>query len=225
MFILIIKISRYSLAALFALGRKYFDEFRKRQLQSRSVGRSRNICHSCLFLGEKPKIEIVESRFLFFCFLLIHCIGYSQTSSEYYKSGNAKVKSKDYRGAIVDYNRAIEINPRYVEAYFQRALSKSDLKDTKGAIEDYTKVIELQPDHAQAYVGIGIEKDVLKDYVGAIASYSKAIEFNSKHATAYYLRGIDKLILEREESGCLDLSKARALGYIDPSAVLQQYCR
>ena len=36
-------------------------------------------------------------------------------------------------GAIADYNKAIELNPNYAEAYYNRGSEKSDLKDYDGA--------------------------------------------------------------------------------------------
>ena len=37
--------------------------------------------------------------------------GYSQTSEEFYKKGNSKWDLKDYQGAILDYTKAISIEP------------------------------------------------------------------------------------------------------------------
>ncbi len=54
-----------------------------------------------------------------------------------------KVFYKDYAGAIDDYNKAIELNPNYAIAYYNRGGAKYDLKDYAGAIEDYNKAIEL----------------------------------------------------------------------------------
>ena len=45
----------------------------------------------------------------------------------YYKRGLAKMNLKDYSGAIADYNKAIEINPRNANAYNNRGNTKSYL--------------------------------------------------------------------------------------------------
>ena len=52
----------------------------------------------------------------------------------------AKDELKDYKGAIADYTKAIEIDPNYADAYNNRGIAKDELKDYKGAIADYTKL-------------------------------------------------------------------------------------
>ena len=46
---------------------------------------------------------------------------------------------KDYYGAISDYTKAIDLNPKYGNAYFNRGVSKAILKDYYGACEDAKK--------------------------------------------------------------------------------------
>ena len=38
------------------------------------------------------------------------------------------------QGAIQDYNKAIELDPKYAEAFFNRAFAKGNLGDLRGAI-------------------------------------------------------------------------------------------
>ncbi len=47
----------------------------------------------------------------------------------YVKTGNAKSDLKDYTGAIIDYSKAIEIEPSNADAYLYRGDAKTELKD------------------------------------------------------------------------------------------------
>lgn len=94
--------------------------------------------------------------------------------------GNVKYEKKDYKGAIEDYDRAIQLKPNYVEAYVDRGWAKGDSGDNPGAIADYTKAIELNPNYADAYNGRGDAKSNLGDNPGAIADYQKAAELYQK---------------------------------------------
>ncbi len=48
-------------------------------------------------------------------------------AEEYYDSGVEKANSGDYEGAIEDYNKAIEINPKDADAYHNRGFAKAEL--------------------------------------------------------------------------------------------------
>jgi tetratricopeptide (TPR) repeat protein len=56
-----------------------------------------------------------------------------------------------YDQAITDYNKAIEINPRYAEAYNNRGGTYSQIGQYDQAISDCTKAIEINPRYADAY--------------------------------------------------------------------------
>jgi len=43
---------------------------------------------------------------------------YCQTANEYVNMGDVKQLRKDYRGAIADYTKAIEIDSSYAYAYY-----------------------------------------------------------------------------------------------------------
>ena len=52
-------------------------------------------------------------------------------SGVYELRGNAKINLEDYRGAIDDLNKAIELNPKNASAFYYRGLAKDNLKDYK----------------------------------------------------------------------------------------------
>ena len=49
----------------------------------------------------------------------------------------------DYKSAIVDYTRAIELNDRFAEAYFNRGLARLYVGSTEQGIADLSKAGEL----------------------------------------------------------------------------------
>ncbi len=50
---------------------------------------------------------------------------------------------KDYRAALADYDKAIELNPDFAEAYFNRGLTHIFLGNNKQGISDLSKAGEL----------------------------------------------------------------------------------
>ena len=105
--------------------------------------------------------------------------------------GYAYANKGDYDRAITDYNKAIELDPKYVHAYNMRGMAYADhKKDYDRAITDYNKAIELDPKYVHAYNNRGrAYADNKKDYDRAITDYNKAIELDPKYAYAYNNRG------------------------------------
>ena len=95
-------------------------------------------------------------------------------------------------GAIADFNRAIELNPKDDAPYYNRAQAKRLKKDTAGAIADYTRAIELGSTNPAAYNNRGNARAENSDRDGAIADYTRAIELNPNYARAYFNRAVAK---------------------------------
>jgi tetratricopeptide (TPR) repeat protein len=67
----------------------------------------------------------------------------------YYDMETNKILYK--QTAIVDYNKAIKINPKMSTALNNRGIVKAKLKDYRGAILDFTKTIGLNYNLSDSY--------------------------------------------------------------------------
>jgi len=106
--------------------------------------------------------------------------------------GIEKAKKGDLDGAIADFDRAAELNPKDDAPYYNRAQAKRLKKDTAGAIADYTRAIDLGSTNPAAYNNRGNARAENKDLDGAIADYTRAIELKPDYARAYYNRAVVK---------------------------------
>ena len=70
----------------------------------------------------------------------------------------SKTSLKQYKEAIADYDKAIELNPKDAKAYNNRGVAKRQLKQYKEAITDYDKAIKLNPKDVKAYNNRGLRK-------------------------------------------------------------------
>jgi tetratricopeptide (TPR) repeat protein len=99
--------------------------------------------------------------------------------------------------AIQELSKAIEIKPRYMFAYFIRAIVYYQLQKFQQSLSDYDQAIALSPKDSSAYNNRGALKYTkLNDFQGALSDYSQAIAFNPKYAEAYNNRAnlkMDKL--------------------------------
>ena len=130
-------------------------------------------------------------------------------AQEWYDKGVVLLEeNKDYDGAIKAFDKTIEIDPQFAEAYCNRGGAKGELGDYTGEIEDYNKAIEINPKFAAVYCNRGRAKLVTDDYKGAIEDCNKAIEINPKLAEAYWGRGLAKEKAEDYNGAIEDLLKA-----------------
>ena len=59
---------------------------------------------------------------------------------------------RNYFAALNDYDRAIEINPTFAQAYYNRGILRLRMNDPLNACEDFKKVKSLGYDKADALI-------------------------------------------------------------------------
>jgi tetratricopeptide (TPR) repeat protein len=95
---------------------------------------------------------------------------------------NTFLAGLDYRLVKDDLDRVIELQPTFVEAYFNRANVSAKLNDFKSAIVDYTAAIALNDRFAEAYYNRGLAKIYTGNTEGGVADLSKAGELGMYQA-------------------------------------------
>lgn len=108
---------------------------------------------------------------------------------EFYNQGLARIRKGDLKGAIQEFDQALQINPQFAEAYYRRGGVRFDLGDRQGAIIDYTQALQLKPDSAEAYFGRGLTRLALGELEGALEDANQALHYAPNHAAACNLRG------------------------------------
>jgi TonB family protein len=102
----------------------------------------------------------------------------------YQKRADENIGKGEYDLAIVDYNKVIEMNPKSVPAYFNRARAFYIKRDFPAAVESYTKVLELTPEDSVVYYNRGVAYEKMGDLEKAVADYEKAIELDANNEPA-----------------------------------------
>jgi tetratricopeptide (TPR) repeat protein len=94
--------------------------------------------------------------------------------------GEGKKTENDFEGAIADYTRAIELYPKYSEAYRERGIAKAKKKepDLDAAIADLDRSIKLDSTDAVTYAGRANVEAKKKQYDAAIKDIQKAIDLD-----------------------------------------------
>ena len=117
------------------------------------------------------------------------------------------LKRDDY-DAIAYYDKAIELNPDFADAYFKRGCVNAELMNYCLAIPDFDKAIELNPDFADAYFHRGCAKGSLEQIADALADFNTVIHLNPDCVKAYLSRALVKFGLKCTTEAMQDLQTA-----------------
>src|SRR5438309_1178616 len=83
---------------------------------------------------------------------------------KYLESGKRYLKAGKYQEASIQFRNAIELDPRFAEAYYQLAQAELSLKQWNGAFAALRQTIDLDPQRVDAHVDVGRLYVASKDY-------------------------------------------------------------
>ncbi len=126
---------------------------------------------------------------------------------------NQLKEDRRYDEAQAEFDKAIEIDPNFVEAYVGRGGIKFQKIEFPAAMEDYNRAVEIAENLVEMHEYKASIKNVLADYEGAKIEGSKADYMKIRLAEALYHRGHLKRFMEDKGGGCTDLRKSLDLGY------------
>ena len=106
--------------------------------------------------------------------------------------GEAKCFLGDLEGGMIDFNKALSLNPHYFVAFYNRGVSKNIQKEYKGAIEDFTEAIKIDSSLEAIFINRGSTKSKINDYKGAIEDYNKALKLDSSNGDCYFNKAVSE---------------------------------
>jgi tetratricopeptide (TPR) repeat protein len=137
----------------------------------------------------------------------------SENAESYKSRGLAHLEKRQYDQAIMDFNKALKINPRDAHAYHNRGRAYEEKGQYDQAILSFDKVLEINPRYVDAYFNRGLVYHAKGQYDQAVSDYTKALEINSGDAGTYYARGFTYYFKKEYEKSWVDVKKAQSLGY------------
>lgn len=119
------------------------------------------------------------------------------TPLEHFREGNDLSRAGDFAKAAEQYEKALELDPQYVDAMTNLGVAYYSLGQLDKAIEQYTKAIEIAPGdadirsnlaaaHVQKNQSTGDPAELEK----AVEQYEKAVELNPDLAEAHFGLGV-----------------------------------
>ncbi len=139
---------------------------------------------------------------------------FKNSAPEYVVKGNNKMLLGDFKGAILEYTKAIMIDPQFPYSYTSRGAAKMELHDYEGVIHDCMQALRI---HFNA--------EVEADKKASLKGLAKNSNPNPVYSKIYTMIGTAKLLLGNKEEALLTLNSARLLGNTDAYDIMKSYSR
>lgn len=173
----------------------------EKPLIKRFITRKLNIIHTLKEENEALKIKIQEQQDM-----LINL------AQEYYELGNMSItEAHDAKAALKNYEKALKLNPKFVDALVRKGITLDDLGNHLDACACYNEVLRIAPGNFKAYYNRG--KSRLKQNLAeeAAADFDKATSLKPKNANAHQKFGDALSLCGKEEEAALHWAIAERL--------------
>ncbi|MCS6817847.1 MAG: tetratricopeptide repeat protein [Blastocatellia bacterium] len=138
-----------------------------------------------------------------------------------YERGAKESRKGNPQKAIVHFQRALALYPRYVQALNDLGVQYLRLNDLAQARAAFQQAIEVDPQAPHPYVNLGFLHLLQKEYEEALAHLQRAVTLDPANWSARMLCGIAFMQtgdLERAES---ELQKALSLGFPPAASIVR----
>ena len=116
-------------------------------------------------------------------------------AENYYILGNIQKKNKKLHDAVLSFENAIKINPKFSEAHNNLGNTKKSLNKKVEAIYHYKKAIDLKNDNIAALISLSTILKENNNYEELIKVYEKILNLDPKNIKTLYNLGTAHLFL------------------------------
>jgi tetratricopeptide (TPR) repeat protein len=158
------------------------------------------------------------------CFAASHvCLGKPAAgAASHMQKGIELAEQKNYDGAVEEFTKAIQANPKDARGYTNRGTAYRQAAqiaaangDSAGAatryasaLTDFSKAIEVAPKDEVAYRERGMTAVMQNQFDAALADFNKAIELKPDDAYSYKFRGFAEVGLNQWDKAVADFTVA-----------------
>lgn len=129
----------------------------------------------------------------------------------YNNRGDALVDEKRFEEALLDFDKAIELLPKYAMAYYNRGNLYQKQKKYEQALADFNYAIRYRRDFDKAYNNRGTLYKEINRLDEALVDYDRAISLNPDYHMAFNNRGSVYILQKQYQRAIEDLDQAIAI--------------
>lgn len=144
------------------------------------------------------------------------------TASAYVERAETFMKQSMLREALLDAEKAIELDPRSAAAWSMRGLMRAQTGDLSGARSDLAKAEAIDPDAGPTFIGRAVIAEAEFRPRDAVSAYTKALARNPDNPRALIGRGWAYARLGERDKASADLTALVQRLPNDPEALNQR---
>ena len=131
---------------------------------------------------------------------------------EYYLMGNeCIIQAHDSHAAIANYDKAIELNPSYTDAWVRKGITLHNDKEYYEAEVCLNEAVRLSPALFKAIYNRGKNRLALDNIEGALGDFDRAVSLKPEHPKAHEYFGDVLMKVGKEEEAALQWAIAERL--------------
>lgn len=127
------------------------------------------------------------------------------TAREHVTRGDILLRGGDVEGALVEFERAVELEPENANAYANRGIAHIDAGNLTEAAADFERAADLDPSEVVAMNGRGLLAMRAEDYEDAVIQFSRSIRYSRNNVWALWQRAEAYARLEQYDKAIADL--------------------
>lgn len=148
---------------------------------------------------------------IFFFVLFIPSFVFSQNAKKYYKTGQEFVSAGNYKDAIEQFTKAIDLQPDFSNAYLARANTYEKLDMLKEAAEDFDRASTFLSNNTDVFYQSARLNYLLGEYQKAIDKADASIILKKTNPDGYVIKAKSLMALGRYEEAMSTCNTALTL--------------
>ncbi|HEX8042539.1 tetratricopeptide repeat protein [Candidatus Deferrimicrobium sp.] len=154
------------------------------------------------------------------CFLLVACSGPEAKKAKFLERGKEHSAKGDFVRAGLEFKNAIQIDPKFAEAYHQLGLSLLSRGDFRGAYGSLSKATDLDPKLLPAQIQLGKLLLIAGEREKAMEKAELVLKSAPDDVDAQLLKGAVLLVGKETAKACVYLEGLQAKGIDRPDLYL-----
>lgn len=155
----------------------------------------------------KPCIKF----FLFLALLSIPLMNNAQNARQYLKTGLTFSEAGNYKDAVDQFTRSLEIDPEYLQSYLERARAYEAMNELQQAADDLQRALSFEQKKESLYYEAARLNYLLSNYDNALELISRSLELKSNYEPAFRLQCLVLLATGDYSGALISINKALAL--------------